>query len=29
MKKSSVASAFWRFTALGSCVALLFGADPA
>jgi hypothetical protein len=29
MKKSSVASAFWRFTALSSCVALLFGADPA
>ncbi len=29
MKKSSVASAFWRFIALSSCAALLFGADPA
>jgi hypothetical protein len=29
MKKSSVASAFWRFIALSSCAALLFGADAA
>jgi hypothetical protein len=29
MKKSSVASAFWRFIVLSSCAALLFGADPA